>query len=59
MPRKIIPKKCSCGCGGITKGGTFLPGHDQRVLSAIIERVGGINQLKALVEQTLKCKLKI
>lgn len=24
------PRSCACGCGGKTKGGEFLPGHDSR-----------------------------
>lgn len=24
------PTPCTCGCGGLTKGGRFLPGHDAR-----------------------------
>lgn len=24
------PRECACGCGKITKGGTWLPGHDAR-----------------------------
>jgi hypothetical protein len=28
---------CECGCGQVTKGGGFLPGHDQR-LRAGLER---------------------
>lgn len=24
------PRDCSCGCGGQTKGGRFIPGHDAR-----------------------------
>jgi hypothetical protein len=24
------PRACGCGCGGATKGGRFLPGHDAR-----------------------------
>lgn len=24
------PRPCKCECGGLTKGGTFLPGHDAR-----------------------------
>lgn len=24
------PKECGCGCGEMTKGGRFLPGHDRR-----------------------------
>lgn len=26
---------CTCGCGGTTKGGRFLPGHDARYHSAL------------------------
>lgn len=26
-----VPKKCGCGCGEMTKGGRFRPGHDMRV----------------------------
>jgi hypothetical protein len=25
------PKPCECGCGGQTRGGRFLPGHDARL----------------------------
>ncbi len=27
---KREPRECKCGCGGTTKGGTFLPGHDAK-----------------------------
>lgn len=31
-PRKSKPSKpCECGCGGMTQGGRFLPGHDARL----------------------------
>lgn len=29
------PKNCVCGCGGQTKGGNFLPGHDARFHSRV------------------------
>jgi hypothetical protein len=25
------PQSCSCGCGGQTRGGRFIPGHDSRL----------------------------
>lgn len=25
------PQECQCGCGGMTRGGKFLPGHDARL----------------------------
>lgn len=59
MPRKIVPKPCACGCGGITKGGVFLPGHDAKTISAIIESIGGISKLKRLVEKTLNRQIEV
>lgn len=29
------PAKCECGCGKLTKGGHFLPGHDARLKSRL------------------------
>lgn len=36
--RSIIkaPRQCMCGCGDITKGGRFLPGHDARLKSNLL-----------------------
>ncbi len=55
----MIPKPCGCGCKGMTKGGDYLPGHDQKLRAAIEEKAGGIQNLKKLVEQTLKCRVKV
>jgi len=35
----------------MTQGGAFCPGHDAKVLSAIISRVGGVGNLRLLVER--------
>jgi len=51
MPRKKKPKECACGCGEMTAGGDFRPGHDSKTLSAIIERVGGVIELKKKIEE--------
>ena len=59
MPRKLRPKLCSCGCGRFTRGGHFLPGHDARVYSAIIERVGDIRNLREVVEQYTGKKIEV
>jgi len=45
--------ECLCRCGGITKGGRFLPGHDAKLKKALIEsaRSGSkraLNKLTAL-----------
>ena len=51
MPRKKIPKECGCGCGQMTAGGDFKQGHDSKTLSAIIKQVGGVLELKELIEK--------
>ena len=45
--------QCICGCGGRTKGGKFLPGHDRKLQAALEEAVGGIESLRAIVEKHL------
>lgn len=30
------PRKCGCGCGLMTKGGIWRPGHDAKALSAML-----------------------
>lgn len=32
------PKPCKCGCGGTTKGGNFLPGHDKRYITSLVRQ---------------------
>ncbi len=50
--------KCECGCDENTKGGVFLPGHDQK-LRVEIERVaGGLVELRSLVEQETGVKIR-
>jgi hypothetical protein len=34
--RKIKLPECLCGCGGRTKGGRFLPGHDAKLKKALM-----------------------
>lgn len=41
---------CQCRCGGETQGGEFLPGHDQKLRSALETRVGGLLALRDLVD---------
>ena len=40
---------CACGCGELTEGGTFRPGHDQKLRAALERRVGGLLALRQLV----------
>ncbi|MGH0002803.1 hypothetical protein ACQU0X_22235 [Pseudovibrio ascidiaceicola] len=43
-------KICACGCEALTKGGEFLPGHDQKLRAALEHTAGGLLELKKLVE---------
>ena len=35
-PKKTKAPVCLCGCGGHTKGGRFLPGHDAKLKKALV-----------------------
>lgn len=48
--RRSVMKLCECGCGSQTKGGVFCPGHDRRLEADLARRVGGLVNLKLLVE---------
>lgn len=50
VAKKKTPKPCFCGCGQITKGGKFIPGHDAKLVSALIESAGGIESMRAIIE---------
>lgn len=34
-PKKSGPRECACGCGEMTKGGVYRPGHDARHHAAL------------------------
>lgn len=34
--RAKTPRPCACGCKGLTRGGTWLPGHDAKALSRLL-----------------------
>lgn len=53
MPRRVDPKVCGCGCNGMTKGGEFIPGHDSKLMRAILLEVGGVLALRKFIEQRL------
>lgn len=40
-PRMTSGRDCVCGCGGTTKGGLFLPGHDSKYLTGVAASVKG------------------
>jgi len=41
---------CACGCGQETKGGKFLPGHEQKLRKRLEEAVGNVQLLAKLVD---------
>ncbi len=41
---------CACGCGGETRGGTFLRGHDQTLRTNLEGKVRGLLRLSDIVE---------
>lgn len=47
----LLAPTCECGCGEETSaGGTFRPGHDQRLRAVLESRVGGVLALRVLVD---------
>ena len=52
MDRKSHTRLCACGCGNRCKG-TWLPGHDQRLRAAIENEVGGLVELRRIIEELL------
>ncbi|RLB60692.1 MAG: hypothetical protein DRH08_15010 [Deltaproteobacteria bacterium] len=58
MTNNPTARLCNCGCGESTAGGSFLPGHDQKLRIAIERKVGGLLELKALVEKVCGCTIE-
>jgi len=50
------PQNCSCGCGAMTRGGRFVPGHDAK-LYGIVKRIEAelitIKQVKELFGESV------
>ena len=58
MATKKTPKQCACGCGDLTKGGTFISGHDSKLYGAIVRHVGGTAELRSIVEKATNKRIK-
>lgn len=51
QPTKTKPE-CECGCGGATKGGRFLPGHDAKLKKALVAAaLSGSKRAEAKLEK--------
>lgn len=46
--------ECACGCGEITAGGTFRPGHDAKLRGRLEGSVGGLLVLEEIVGEVLR-----
>lgn len=48
--------RCECGCGGNTRGGRFLPGHDAKLKSQLLAkaREGRTARSRQLAEARLR-----
>lgn len=42
--------KCRCGCGGAPEYGEYLPGHDAKHRSQLIDKAGGVDGLSKLLD---------
>ncbi len=51
--KKRRPRLCACRCGEMTFEGEFCEGHDVRLYKAILSEVGGLIELRRLVEDKL------
>lgn len=40
--RSRTPRECTCGCGEMTRGGKFRPGHDARLHSSLVATVSDV-----------------
>ena len=45
------PRPCLCGCGGMTSGGRFLPGHQVRLVSTVKRQLRTDPILASLTEE--------
>ena len=58
MERDLQPHHCACGCGGACRD-KWLPGHDQRLRAAIENEVGGLVELRRIVEELLHRRIDL
>ncbi|VAW60626.1 hypothetical protein MNBD_GAMMA09-2838 [hydrothermal vent metagenome] len=53
MNGNILPEKpvCVCGCYEIKKNRKFIPKDDLRLYRAIVQHVGGVSNLRDIIER--------
>ena len=55
--KKRRPRLCACRCGEMTFEGDFCEGHDAKLYVAILSEVGGLIELRCIVEEKLGRKI--
>ncbi len=55
--KKRRARLCACRCGEMTFEGEFCEGHDAQLYVAILSEVGGLIELRRLVEEKLGRKI--
>lgn len=58
MTHQSQSKYCACGCGK-TSNDKWLPGHDQKLRAAIEHEVGGLVELRRIIEERLHRSIQI
>lgn len=56
-PKRKTPQQCLCGCGSLTGGGRFRPGHDAKLKGALIKQIRDDNA-KASERTMARAKLE-
>ena len=49
--RRSEPRPCLCGCGGMTRGGRFLPGHQAKLVAAARRQLRADPVLASLTQE--------
>ena len=58
MQQQSHTNRCACGCGTACTG-QWVPGHDQKLRAAIEREVGGLVELRRIVEEYHDGKIKV
>jgi hypothetical protein len=48
------PKECECGCGGMTRGGKFIPGHDSKMKSRLLQELSNPETRQAAADTMIE-----
>lgn len=58
MARESHTGLCACGCGKASRE-AWLPGHDQQLRAAIEREVGGLVELRRIIEELLHRSIEL